>query len=58
MTIEELKIRADSSVSELIRQRNDALDRCANLMADLGVALAKIKILELKSKEQTDGEKL
>lgn len=45
-TVEAVKARADVMVHELTAQRNDAMDKCAVLSAQLRMALAKIKEFE------------
>lgn len=40
------EIRGNAIISELTKQRNSALDRCALMAAELAQAQAKIKELE------------
>jgi hypothetical protein len=44
-------IRVNAIIAELTGQRNSALDRCANLAADVAVLKARIASLEPKSEK-------
>ena len=50
------ELRVNALLQELARQRNEALDRCANLSADLAVAVREIDLLK-RSAISGSGEK-
>ena len=55
-TVEAVKARADAMCEALTLQRNEALDKCAVLSAQLRMALAKIGQLEGYDKPQPQKE--
>ena len=48
------EVKYQAMLSELENQRNWALTRCAQIAAELAVALAKVKEMETKVEKETE----